>query len=84
MRAATLSQMSVNLQNGGGMGAKLRLGISKNNASNDNYPAGLLKDAGELDVTTAGLKAIRTSARPCLPTTATGPRSSPTIRPLVS
>jgi hypothetical protein len=58
MRNATLAQMSVMVQSAGGTGAKMRLGIYKNNASNDNYPAGLLKDAGELDVTGAGYKTV--------------------------
>jgi hypothetical protein len=50
MRAATLSQIGINLMTQGGTGAKVRLGIYSNNASNDNYPKGLVLDAGELDV----------------------------------
>jgi hypothetical protein len=42
MRDATLDQMSVQVVAAGGMTAKLRLGIYKNNADNDNYPGALL------------------------------------------
>ena len=55
MRNAVLVKMGIDLRVKGGAGAKLRLGIYHNNASNDNYPTTLVVDAGQMDVSPAGV-----------------------------
>jgi hypothetical protein len=54
MRAATLSQIGVDVVARGGASSTIRLGIYNNNSSKDNYPTSLLVDAGELVVGTSG------------------------------
>jgi hypothetical protein len=55
MRSAVLVKMGIDLRVKGAAGAKLRLGLYHNNASNDNYPTTLVINAGEMDVSPAGV-----------------------------
>jgi len=49
MRGATLSQIGFRMV-GAVQGAKARLGIYANNSNADNFPKGLVLDAGEVDL----------------------------------
>ena len=55
-RPITLDQIAIYVTTAGGAGAEMRLGIYNDGVN--LYPAGLLLDAGVIDATTTGIKAI--------------------------
>jgi len=55
-RPITLDRIAIYVTTAGGAGAEMRLGIYNNGVN--LYPAGLLLDAGVIDATTTGIKAI--------------------------
>ena len=55
-RPITLDRIAIYVTTAGGAGAEMRLGIYNDGVN--LYPAGLLLDAGTIDATTTGIKAI--------------------------
>jgi hypothetical protein len=58
MRQVTVSKMIILVSVAGGTGAKVRLGIYSNASNSNNVPSALVLDAGEIDVTTTGIKQL--------------------------
>src|SRR5262245_50350969 len=58
IRAVTVNKMMITITTAGGAGARCRLGIYQNVADSNSKPGALLVDAGELDITTTGIKTL--------------------------
>lgn len=58
VRAGTLDRIAVSVTTPGGAARRVRLAIYEATSGTDLYPAGLIVDSGEIDVSTAGLKEI--------------------------